>query len=76
MFQRQSIAPTLSSLLRPTCTVWGASSTLSNNKGSPPYKNHSSLNTLRENTRKPVTGMDSWDPDLRGSFYRLFIIGI
>ncbi|EJD53253.1 kinase-like protein [Auricularia subglabra TFB-10046 SS5] len=35
------------------------------NKGTPPHRNHGSLTTLRENANKPITGMESWDPDLR-----------
>ncbi|KZV84068.1 kinase-like protein [Exidia glandulosa HHB12029] len=35
------------------------------NKGSPPFKNHGSLATLRDNANKHITGMESWDPDLR-----------
>jgi len=37
-----------------------------NSKGSPPHKNHGNMNTLRENANKPIVGMESWDPDLRG----------
>ncbi|KAH7107745.1 kinase-like protein [Auriculariales sp. MPI-PUGE-AT-0066] len=37
-----------------------------NNKGNPPHRNHGNLTSLRDNARKHIGGMDSWDPDLRG----------
>lgn len=38
------------------------------NKGLPPFRNHGSLTTLRDNANKPLTGMDGWDPDLRSEY--------
>ena len=35
-------------------------------KGSPPFKNHGSLGSLRENAGKSLGGMERLDPDLRG----------
>lgn len=35
-------------------------------KGNPPFKNHGSIGSLRENAGKPLTGMERLDPDLRG----------
>ncbi|KAH9842331.1 other/SCY1 protein kinase [Rhodofomes roseus] len=34
-------------------------------KGNPPFKNHGSISSLRENAGKPLTGMERLDPDLR-----------
>ncbi|KAI0374727.1 kinase-like protein [Pilatotrama ljubarskyi] len=34
-------------------------------KGNPPFKNHGSLNSLRTNAGKPLTGMERLDQDLR-----------
>ena len=38
------------------------------NKGSPPFRNHSSIGTLKSNFQAGVQlrGMEGWDPDLRG----------
>jgi SCY1-like protein 2 len=40
------------------------------NKGLPPFRNHSSLSTLRSHlqTGITVTGMETWDPDLQCAF--------
>lgn len=35
-------------------------------KGEPPFKNHGGLSGLRENSSKPVPGLDVLDPDLQG----------
>ncbi|KAF8584105.1 kinase-like protein [Ramaria rubella] len=35
-------------------------------KGNPPFMNHGSLGSLRDNAGKPITGIDRLDPDLRG----------
>ncbi|KAL4250432.1 Catalytically Inactive Kinase-Related Protein [Abortiporus biennis] len=35
-------------------------------KGNPPFKNHGSLGSLRENAGKPLTGTERLDPDLKG----------
>ena len=37
-------------------------------KGMPPWKNHGSLSSIRENAGKPLTGMERLDTDLRGMF--------
>lgn len=34
-------------------------------KGNPPFKNHGSLGSLRENAGKPLVGMERLDQDLR-----------
>ena len=34
-------------------------------RGLPPFRNHGSLQTLRENAGKPVTGMEKLEPDLQ-----------
>jgi len=36
-------------------------------KGEPPFKNHGGLSGLRENSTKPVPGLDVLDPDLQGN---------
>ena len=36
-------------------------------KGDPPFKNHGSLGGLRENSAKPVSGLEILDLDLQGS---------
>ena len=36
-------------------------------KGDPPFKNHGSLGSLRENAGKPLTGMDRLDRDLQSA---------
>jgi len=40
------------------------------NKGLPPFRNHSSLSTLRSHLQSgiTVTGMEAWDPDLQCVF--------
>ena len=35
-------------------------------KGSPPFKNHGSLGGLRENSSKPLPGVERLDTDLQG----------
>lgn len=35
-------------------------------KGNPPFKNHGSLSSLRENAGKPLPGMERLEQDLRG----------
>lgn len=35
-------------------------------KGNPPFKNHGSLSSLRENAGKPLAGMERLEQDLRG----------
>lgn len=37
-------------------------------KGNPPFKNHGSLNALRDNSGKPLPGMERLDSDLRGKW--------
>ncbi|KAG8822798.1 hypothetical protein FRC19_005201, partial [Serendipita sp. 401] len=43
------------------------------NKGSPPFRNHSSIATLKSNMQHTVQlkGMEGWDPDLRGLITQL-----
>jgi len=36
-------------------------------KGNPPFKNHGSISSLRENAGKPLSGMERLDPDLRSA---------
>ena len=36
-------------------------------KGNPPFKNHGSLSSLRENAGKPLTGTERLEQDLRGT---------
>lgn len=36
-------------------------------KGNPPFKNHGSIGSLRDNAGKSLTGMERLDPDLRGT---------
>ena len=47
------------------CTRWGVSS----NKGSPPFRNHSSSSTLRSHLQSK---MERWDPDLQCTFLYSF----
>lgn len=35
-------------------------------EGNPPFKNHGSLSSLRENAGKPLPGMERLEQDLRG----------
>ena len=44
------------------------------NKGSPPFRNHSSLSTLRSHLQSgiTVTGMEGWDTDLQCTFFCSF----
>ena len=35
-------------------------------KGDPPFRNHGSVSGLRDNSTKPVPGLDGLDPDLQG----------
>ena len=37
-------------------------------KGDPPFKNHGSLGSLRENAGKPLTGMERLDRDLQSQY--------
>ncbi|CCA68430.1 related to bovine rhodopsin kinase and to YGR052w [Serendipita indica DSM 11827] len=43
------------------------------NKGSPPFRNHSSLSTLKSNMQSGIQlrGMEGWDPDLRSLLSQL-----
>ena len=36
-------------------------------EGTPPYKTHANLSSLRENARKPLIGIERLDKDLQGS---------
>ena len=36
-------------------------------RGSPPYKTHANLGSLRENARKPLIGIERLDKDLQGN---------
>ena len=35
-------------------------------KGNPPFKNHGSLSSVRDNAGKPLVGMERLEQDLRG----------
>lgn len=37
-------------------------------RGNPPFKNHGSLQSLRDNAGKPLVGMEKLDPDLQGHY--------
>lgn len=39
-------------------------------KGVPPFKNHGSLGSVRENAGKPLSGTERLDPDLKGTRVR------
>lgn len=36
-------------------------------KGNPPFKNHGSLGSLRDNSTKPLPGLERMDSDLQGN---------
>ena len=38
-------------------------------KGNAPFKNHDSLGGLRENSSKPLPGVERLDTDLQGGFF-------
>lgn len=38
-------------------------------KGNPPFKNHGSLSSLRENAGKPLSGTERLEQDLRGAVH-------
>jgi len=42
-------------------------------KGSPPFKNHGNLGSIRENANKPTPGMERLDADLQGSLFTFYL---